>query len=59
MVIHYEFESLVRWINDQGIPVEMLDDDHVFDAQIITWKALLFPSQSIAWDTQELNELDV
>lgn len=33
VMIHHELESLIRRIDDQWVPVEALDDDHVFDAE--------------------------
>lgn len=58
-MIHHEFERLVRRINDQWVPVEALDNNHILDAKLITWQTLLFPVQSLTWLAQKLTELKI
>lgn len=58
-MIHHEFESLVRRIDDERVPVEALDDDYIFNTKIVIWETLLLPGKSIARIAQEFSELNI
>ena len=59
MMIHDKFECLVGWINNQGIPIELFNDDHILNAKLIIGQSLLFPTESFTWFTQELDEFEI
>jgi hypothetical protein len=58
-MIHYVFQSLVRGINDQGIPVVSLQYYSVLDAQLVIRQLLHLPLQAVGRLGEELHVAQV
>lgn len=53
-MIHDELKSLVRRVNDEGVPVKATHNDGIFNAQVIIWKFFLLPHNSVLRFGKEL-----